>query len=697
MQAAFLTLSPRLTLNQRLPLTVEVVLSPALIVVESQPMKTQKLDKYNSQITEPKSQGGSQAIFHGVGLFEDDMSKPRIGISTVWHMIFQSLPIILSLSFPLFVREYSLYSNLLGAPVFFYGDWRANTKKIPHFGQQRVANRTSKKKNGSSSSNVSVPHFGSTLNQPFALKLDRNNFSLWKTMVKAIARGHRLDGYLTGARTMPDEYLPAPDAEGQPGIAPEINPEFEPWIVNDQLLMGWLYGSMTEGIATEIMGCSSSAELWSSLEALFGAHSKAKMDEYRTKIQTVRKGSMSMVDYLKQKKQWSDVLTLAGDPYPESLLVSNVLSGLDIEYLPIVLQIEAREKTTWQMLQDLLLSFDSKLDRLSSLSENSKHSNNASPTANLANKSGSGNYNPGNNNNKGRGGSSSNSRGRFNGRGRSGRGGPKPTCQVCGRYGHSAAYCYNRFDETFMGTTPPGNTGDNNKSGQNATAFVATPEMLQDDAWYANSGASNHVTSEAANLNQKTKYNGKDSLTVGDGSKLLIKHTGSGFMSTNNSSPLILKEMLHVPKIAKNLVSISKLTADNNVTVEFSSNDCCVKDNQTKKKVLQGKLKEGLYQFNSHCVKSSTKNPATTRVQQPKSTCFSALSTNLSSNVTQSVTESVSSFNSIKDRWRRKLGHPSSHVMNLVLNQMILKVPKLMNFIYVRLVNMASHMQFLLN
>ncbi|XP_057960241.1 dihydroxy-acid dehydratase, chloroplastic [Malania oleifera] len=44
-----------------------------------------KLNKYSSQVTEPKSQGGSQAILYGVGLSDDDMHKPQIGISSVWY------------------------------------------------------------------------------------------------------------------------------------------------------------------------------------------------------------------------------------------------------------------------------------------------------------------------------------------------------------------------------------------------------------------------------------------------------------------------------------------------------------------------------------------------------------------------------------------------------------------------------------
>ncbi|KAJ3693039.1 hypothetical protein LUZ60_012134 [Juncus effusus] len=44
-----------------------------------------KLNKYSARITEPKSQGGSQAILYGVGLSDADLTKPQIGISSVWY------------------------------------------------------------------------------------------------------------------------------------------------------------------------------------------------------------------------------------------------------------------------------------------------------------------------------------------------------------------------------------------------------------------------------------------------------------------------------------------------------------------------------------------------------------------------------------------------------------------------------------
>uniref|UniRef100_A0A803R2Q2 Retrotransposon Copia-like N-terminal domain-containing protein n=1 Tax=Cannabis sativa TaxID=3483 RepID=A0A803R2Q2_CANSA len=347
----------------------------------------------------------------------------------------------------------------------------------------------------SNPSPISTP-FSNTLSQPFSLKLDRNNFPLWKTMVNTIIRGHRLDGFINGNRPAPPEFIrtgePNVDA---PGSGMDINPEYETWLVHDQLLMGWLYGSMTEAIASEVMGCQSALALWNALEELYGAHSRANMDELRTKIQTTRKGSQSMAEYLKMKRMWADSLALAGEPYPERHLVSNVLSGLDVEYLSIVVLIESQESTSWQQLQSMLLSFDGRLERLNTISASSKLVGNAS--ANFAQKPGSSNTAGqrrfGSNQNQGRGqqqqytGYTRGGSQRGRGRGRSN--GPKPTCQVCGKYGHSAAICYNRYDESYMGNQP-NTTGGQDKQ---FSALVATPEMINDDSWYADSGASNHL------------------------------------------------------------------------------------------------------------------------------------------------------------------------------------------------------------
>ena len=42
------------------------------------------LNRYSSHITQPKSQGASQAMLYATGLSSDDLQKPQVGISSVW-------------------------------------------------------------------------------------------------------------------------------------------------------------------------------------------------------------------------------------------------------------------------------------------------------------------------------------------------------------------------------------------------------------------------------------------------------------------------------------------------------------------------------------------------------------------------------------------------------------------------------------
>jgi len=46
---------------------------------------SEPLNKYSRQITEPKSQGASQAMLYGTGLTDEDLAKPQVGIASVWY------------------------------------------------------------------------------------------------------------------------------------------------------------------------------------------------------------------------------------------------------------------------------------------------------------------------------------------------------------------------------------------------------------------------------------------------------------------------------------------------------------------------------------------------------------------------------------------------------------------------------------
>ncbi len=53
-----------------------------LLILES--TMTKQLNRYSARITQPRSQGASQAMLYATGLTREDLDKPQIGIASVW-------------------------------------------------------------------------------------------------------------------------------------------------------------------------------------------------------------------------------------------------------------------------------------------------------------------------------------------------------------------------------------------------------------------------------------------------------------------------------------------------------------------------------------------------------------------------------------------------------------------------------------
>lgn len=84
-------------------------------------------------------------------------------------------------------------------------------------------------------------------------------------------------------------------------------------------------------------------------------------------------------------------------------------------------------------------------------------------------------------------------------------------CQLCGKIGHLVQTCYHRFDETFSGVAPTQivavnyhqfqdqggcshiNSFSHVSSSCNASGSCPRTSSTQDQAWYPDSGATNHI------------------------------------------------------------------------------------------------------------------------------------------------------------------------------------------------------------
>ncbi|GKA87122.1 hypothetical protein Tco_0808833 [Tanacetum coccineum] len=73
---------------------------------------------------------------------------------------------------------------------------------------------------------------------------------------------------------------------------------------------------------------------------------------------------------------------------------------------------------------------------------------------------------------------------------------------------------------------------------------------------------------ERSAVHTLSEYGGPDKIVVGNGKRLSITHTGHSTLPTS-SRPLNLDNILFVPQLRNNLVSVAELCKTNKVSVEF--------------------------------------------------------------------------------------------------------------------------------
>lgn len=433
----------------------------------------------------------------------------------------------------------------------------------------------------SSSASTTNPLFGVQITE----KLSKTNHALWKEQVLSTIRGARLEGFINGKTVAPAAEIQEKAADGKLVNLP--NPAHDEWFAQDQQVLGFLFTSVNKEVFAQIAGATTAFQAWTMVTKMFTAQTRARSMNVRLALATTRKGTMNIAEYFSKMKSLSDELAASGKPMDDEDFTANVLNGLDHEYNPLITALVTRvEPVTVSDLYSQLLSFETRLE----LQDGSGSSVNTA--------------------NRGRGGSSGGrtaGRGAPQGRGNCGRGGfgrgfgrgrgyqahnnnnqraqgnsndNRPLCQVCYKRGHLAPDCWHRYEEDF--------SPDERNVASAMTAYNL------DANWYADSGASDHVTGELEKLSIREKYKGGDHIHTASGAGMEIKHIGHTTVSTPNSK-LHLRNVLHVPQAAKNLVSVSRLTKDNNVFFELHPDFFLIKDRDTKSTILKGRCRNGLY------------------------------------------------------------------------------------------------------
>jgi len=120
------------------------------------------------------------------------------------------------------------------------------------------------------------------------------------------------------------------------------------------------------------------------------------------------------------------------------------------------------------------------------------------------------------------------------------------------------------------------------------------------------SGATNHMTPHSSSFSSYTALSRNPYITVANGSTTPVN--GHGNIHLQPSFPL--RNVLHVPKLSNNLLSIQKITQDLNCAVVFFPSHCVFQDLATWKTIGIAKEQDGLYYLqpeeNKKCARLQT-------------------------------------------------------------------------------------------
>lgn len=421
-----------------------------------------------------------------------------------------------------------------------------------------------------------------------AIKLIPTNYITWKAQIKSTLVGYGLFKFLDGTHLAPAKTITTNNV-----AAP--NQAYATWMRQDQLLYGALVGTLASTVAPLITQAETSHEAWKILEDTYANPSRGHTNLLKEKLKTMTKGTQSVSEFMQQVKGCADLLASLGKKQDPEDIIDFVLKGLDSSFQSVIDGVHARDTTIkFEELHEKLINkeLQNKLAAPPSHAPASAMTMQTKPNKNKQKAP----YPTSNWSLPPPPSSAWQSPPPY----QSAPPQPRPfkpfqgRCQWCRETGHVVGFCP-LFRQTAPHLRPPPQVRPPyNPSPQPQ----AQNNMIQPSTqpWLVDSGASHHVRNDLQNLSLHYPYAGPDELIVGNGKGLKISKVGKLELSSATKT-FNCDNVLFVPNISKNIISVSKFASQNQVSIQFLPNCFLVKDLQTGTVLLKGPCVDGVYSW----------------------------------------------------------------------------------------------------
>ncbi|RVW82011.1 Retrovirus-related Pol polyprotein from transposon RE1 [Vitis vinifera] len=556
-----------------------------------------------------------------------------------------------------------------------------------------------------------IPNLGGNDSSPILItghKLNGHNYLQWSQSVLLFICGKGKDEYLTGEAVMPET----------------TEPGFRKWKIENSMIMSWLINSMNNDIGENFLLFGTAKDIWDAAKETYSSsENTSELFQVESALHDFRQGEQSVTQYYNTLTRYWQQLDLFET------------HSWNVRMMPATYRQIVEQKRLFKFFLGLNRELDDVRGRIMGIKplpslreafsevrrEESRKKvmmgskEQPAPTLNasaLAARS-------------------------FNSSGGDRQKRDRPWCDYCKKPGHYKETCWKLHGKPADWKPKPrvDRDGRAHVAANSESTSVPEPspfnkeqmEMLQKllsqvgsgsttgvaftanrggmRPWIVDTGASDHMTGDAAILQNYKPSNGHSSVHIADGSKSKIAGTGSIKLTKD----LYLDSVLHVPNLDCNLLSISKLARDLQCVTKFYPNLCVFQDLKSGKMIGSAELCSGLYllscgQFSNQVSQASCVQSQILKSDNAKEYFTSSLSTYLQNHGIIHISSCVDTpqQNGVAERKNRHLLEVarclmfSSNVPNYFWGEAILTATYLINRMPSRVLTFQSPRQLFL-
>ncbi|XP_071712692.1 uncharacterized protein [Rutidosis leptorrhynchoides] len=487
---------------------------------------------------------------------------------------------------------------------------------------------------------------------PITLDLDTSQYESWAELFQIHCRAYQvLDHIITPAESSSSSTTTDPQSNTNPP---------EAWDRLDAIVLQWIYGTITLGLLNTIMKPGSMAKnAWDRIKGVFQDNKNSRAIHLQHKFTNIRLDDYPNISaYCQEIKLISDQLATVAPALEENAIMLQLISES-------CKQKQSSNASASISSDSALLVVASSTSKSPATvnSGSSNHTGTGYGGNRIFNQHTHGGRQNHRGNYRGRGGSSYRGRGRnnygsYNGPSSLGPNGQQWTGQN-GTYGswvwQNANWNpppvpyptvphhrpnYNSVQQGILGAGPrPSSSYPHSVSSSTPTDIESAMYTMSlhppDENWYMDTGATSpHMTGSAGKLMSYSQLKLPRKIIVGNGNSIPIHgygHTSIPFINR----PLYLSNVLHAPHLIKNLISVRRLTTENNISLDFDPFGFTVKDFPQGTPIMRCESSGDLYPIH----------------------------------ISKLLQHLPSAFIASSDLWHKRLGHPGASILLSLKNK----------------------------